>query len=146
MWTSSRRARGPGPPGRPTRWCGARRRANCGAFDREDGGTPAIRTGARSARRLGARATEWPFVRTTIGLRLFPRDEQLLRSQALALGDLDAGALDAAHIDEARLEAAHGAFVRYRRPDDETQLRLACEQHVEGCARDRLPVPVIELR
>ena len=124
-------------------WCASSRQLR---GIRSRGRTPAIRTGARSARRLGARATEGPFVRTTIGLRLFPRDEQLLRSQALALGDLDAGALEAAHIDEARLEAAHGAFVRYRRPDDETQLRLACEQHVEGCARDRLPVPVIELR
>ncbi len=83
---------------------------------------------------------------TALGLRLFPRDEQLLRSQALALGDLDEAQRASAHVDAARLDAAQAAFLRYRRPDDETQLRLGCEQGARGCARDRLPVPVIELR
>ncbi|MFO0713176.1 MAG: multiheme c-type cytochrome [Sandaracinus sp.] len=83
---------------------------------------------------------------TALGLRLFPRDEQLLRSQSLALGDLEADALASAHVDEGTLERARAAFVRYRRPDDETQLRLACEQEARGCAADRLPVRVISLR
>ncbi len=99
------------------------------------------------ARALGsmARGRE-TLAATALGLRLFPRDEQLLRSQSLALGDLDADLLSVANVDEVRLDASRGAFLRYRRPDDETQLRLACEQRVAGCARDRLPVPVIELR
>jgi hypothetical protein len=99
------------------------------------------------ARALGslARGPE-TLAATARGLRLFPRDEQLLRSQALALGDLDEEALAAGRLDAGVLDASHAAFLRYRRPDDETQLRLACEQRVEGCARDRMPVPVIELR
>jgi hypothetical protein len=99
------------------------------------------------ARALGsmARGPE-TLAATARGLRLFPRDEQLLRSQALALGDLDEATRAAAGIDDARIEAASAAFLRYRRPDDETQLRLACEQESPGCARDRLPVPVLELR
>ncbi|GAB4194835.1 MAG: hypothetical protein OHK0013_00470 [Sandaracinaceae bacterium] len=99
------------------------------------------------ARALGSMARgSATLAATARGLRLFPRDEQLLRSQALALGDLDEAARLAAGIDEARLEAASAAFLRYRRPDDETQLRLACEQESPGCARDRLPIPIIELR
>jgi hypothetical protein len=83
---------------------------------------------------------------TALGLRLFPRDEQLLRSQSLALGDLPPEAARVAGLDDAALERARAAFLRYRRPDDETQLRLACEQESPPCALDRLPVRVLALR
>ena len=94
------------------------------------------------ARALGsmARGPE-TLAATALGLRLFPRDEQLLRSQSLAIGDLG----EASGLDDETIERARQAFVRYRRPDDETQLRLACEQGAEGCAQDRLPVRVITL-
>jgi hypothetical protein len=97
------------------------------------------------ARALGSLARgEETLVATALGLRLFPRDEQLLRSQALAIGDCaDRGI--AACTEEGLRERAQAAFLRYRRPDEETQLRLACEQDVEGCARDRLPIPRITL-
>ena len=99
------------------------------------------------ARALGsmARGPE-TLVATALGLRLFPRDEQLLRSQSLAIGDLPAETARLAGLDDAAIERARAAFLRYRRPDDETQLRLACEQESPGCALDRLPVRVLALR
>jgi len=97
------------------------------------------------ARALGSLARgEETLTATALGLRLFPRDEQLLRSQALALGDCaDRGV--AACAEAGVRERAQAAFLRYRRPDSETPLRLMCEQDVEGCARDRLPIPRITL-
>jgi hypothetical protein len=97
------------------------------------------------ARALGSLARgEETLAATALGLRLFPRDEQLLRSQALAIGDCaDRGI--AACTEAGLRERAQAAFLRYRRPDEETQLRLACEQDVDGCARDRLPIPRITL-
>ena len=97
------------------------------------------------ARALGSLARgEETLAATARGLRLFPRDEQLLRSQALALGDCANQGI-AACTREGLRERAQAAFLRYRRPDTETQLRLLCEQDVEGCARDRLPIPRISL-
>lgn len=101
------------------------------------------------ARALGSMARgEETLTATALGLRLFPRDEQLLRSQSLALGDLDAGAHSDAftQLPPDTIERSRAAFLRYRRPDDETQLRLACEQSATGCAQDRLPVRVIAIR
>lgn len=101
------------------------------------------------ARALGSMARgEETLAATALGLRLFPRDEQLLRSQSLALGDLDAGAHTDAftQLPPDTIERSRAAFLRYRRPDEETQLRLACEQRATGCAQDRLPVRVIALR
>lgn len=99
------------------------------------------------ARALGSLALgAETLVAAAAGLQLVPRDEQLLRSQALALGDLDPDARARLGIDEATVEAARRAYLRYRRSDEETQLRLMCEQTSAACARDRSPVPVIELR
>ncbi|MBN8610925.1 MAG: hypothetical protein J0L92_10095, partial [Deltaproteobacteria bacterium] len=101
------------------------------------------------ARALGSLARgEETLTATALGLRLFPRDEQLLRSQSLALGDLDAGGRTDAlvQLPDDALDRSRAAFLRYRRPDDETQLRLACEQSAVGCAQDRLPVRVIAIR
>lgn len=64
------------------------------------------------------------------GLALQPRDEGLLRSVALARDD----------------EASMRAYLTRRRPDDETALRLRCDANEPTCARDRLPIPTIELR
>ncbi len=64
------------------------------------------------------------------GLALQPRDEGLLRSVAVA------------HDDEASMRA----YLTHRRPDDETALRLRCDANEPTCARDRLPIPTIELR
>jgi tetratricopeptide (TPR) repeat protein len=70
------------------------------------------------------------------GLRLLPRDEQMLRSQALAVA-----ALEAPNEAEAR-----DAFLRFREPDNTSDLRLLCGQTIENCDRDQRPVPTIELR
>ena len=69
------------------------------------------------------------------GMKLQPRDEGLLRSQALALEAL--GNPDAA--------AARAAFLFYRDADEASAARLACDRKVSTCARDRLPVVTIEL-
>jgi tetratricopeptide (TPR) repeat protein len=69
------------------------------------------------------------------GLRLQPRDEGLLRSQALALEAL--GSPDA--------KAARDAFVFYREADEANASRLACDRHTPLCARDSLPVVTIAL-
>jgi len=70
------------------------------------------------------------------GLALLPRDEWLLRTQAVALEHLgDPGASD-----------AREAFVGHRRPDDAHQLRYLCDGRVPGCARQRVPVPTVEMR
>ena len=64
------------------------------------------------------------------GLALQPRDEGLLRSVAVARDD----------------EETLAAYLTHRRPDDETALRVRCDAHEPTCARDRLPIPTIELR
>ncbi|HKU37767.1 MAG TPA: multiheme c-type cytochrome [Polyangiales bacterium] len=69
------------------------------------------------------------------GLALQPRDEGLLRVQALALEAT--GSPDAA--------AARKAFLFYREADETTDARLACDRHVPNCRRDRDPVVKIDL-
>ena len=75
--------------------------------------------------RIGALAA------ASAGLALAPRDPDLLRHQALALG-----ALDHPSWPEAR-----GAWLAHRRRDDAAARRMACDGRVEGCADARLPVP-----
>jgi Cytochrome c554 and c-prime len=69
------------------------------------------------------------------GLALQPRDEGLLRSQALALEAL--GSPEA--------PAARAAFLKYRDADEASAARIACDRQVPTCARDRVPVSTIEL-
>ncbi len=69
------------------------------------------------------------------GLAGNPRDEALLRSQALALQALDADAT-----------AATAAWHAHRVPDSAAALGRRCEQQVPGCRTARLPVPVIQTR
>jgi hypothetical protein len=97
--------------------------------------TDAHRDHARALGSLGSAPRE-ALAAASRGLALLPRDESLLRSQALAL----------AALGDARAEEAQSAWLRYRRPDDETELRLRCDAAVPGCARDRLPIPTIELQ
>jgi tetratricopeptide (TPR) repeat protein len=69
------------------------------------------------------------------GLRLQPRDEGLLRVQALALEAT--GSPDAA--------AAREAFLFYRDADEATISRLNCDRRIATCARDRMPVVTLQL-
>lgn len=69
------------------------------------------------------------------GMALQPRDETLLRIQALSL--------EAQNSPEA--SAARQAFLFYRDADETTQARIACDKHVPNCRRDRDPVVKIEL-
>lgn len=69
------------------------------------------------------------------GLALGPRDADLLRSQHLALEALDAGT-----------PAVREAFLRHRSVDEGPTLLRRCQRSVEGCDRDRQPVPAIEMR
>ena len=64
------------------------------------------------------------------GLRLAPRDPDLLRVQALALRDLAAS-------DHA---AALAAYLAHRPADEAPRLRSRCSREQPGCARERLPV------
>lgn len=76
------------------------------------------------------------FASALSGLALKPRDEGLLRTQAMAVAELL----------PSQATTAHDAFVRYREPDEATELRLRCDTRVEHCARDRAPVPTLVLR
>jgi hypothetical protein len=69
------------------------------------------------------------------GLALQPRDEGLLRVQALAL--------EATHSPDAA--AARKAFLFYRDADETTTARMACDRRVPNCLRDRDPVVKIDL-
>lgn len=69
------------------------------------------------------------------GMGLQPRDEACLRVQALALEALQSK--DAA--------AARKAFLFYREADETSTSKIACDQHVPNCLRDRNPVVKIEL-
>ncbi|MBX3160312.1 MAG: hypothetical protein KF773_30390 [Deltaproteobacteria bacterium] len=70
------------------------------------------------------------------GLELAPRDPDLLRSQAVALGGLG------------RVEApdALAAYDRFRSPDYSAELRIQCAAGSKRCARDREQGHTIELR
>ena len=69
------------------------------------------------------------------GLALAPHDPDLLRVQALALSALSAP--DA--------EQATAVWLAFRGPDQAADLALACEQTLEICARNRAPLPEMEL-
>ncbi|MFT5354514.1 MAG: tetratricopeptide (TPR) repeat protein [Polyangiales bacterium] len=64
------------------------------------------------------------------GLRFGPRVESLLRTQSLARDDD---------------EAAREAYFAHRAPDEAPALLRRCEELDEECARDRQPIPIIEL-
>ena len=70
------------------------------------------------------------------GLRFAPRDEGLLRSQALALRELNGP----------QSSAAYEAFLLHRRVDEQPEMLHRCQAEVENCNRDRQPVPVVQLR
>ncbi|MET0388666.1 MAG: multiheme c-type cytochrome [Polyangiales bacterium] len=69
------------------------------------------------------------------GMQLQPRDEGLLRTQALALQAL--GSPEA--------KAARDAFVFYRDADETTASKLACDRMTTHCNRDRMPVVTLLL-
>jgi tetratricopeptide (TPR) repeat protein len=72
------------------------------------------------------------------GLALQPRDADMLRVQALALEKIG--------VDPTRTAAARDAYLAFRPPDDAPAIRGACARSVPGCARERLPVHVHEMR
>lgn len=66
------------------------------------------------------------------GLRLQPRDADLLRVQALAMDSLGGPASERA--------LATAAFLERRTPDAAPGIRAKCSARVPGCANERLPV------
>jgi hypothetical protein len=73
---------------------------------------------------------------TARGLELSPRDQDLLRTQAVAL----------AALHDPAAEAAQTAYVRFRSPDEAATLRIRCAKQSARCARDRNPVHTLPLR
>jgi hypothetical protein len=69
------------------------------------------------------------------GLSIQPRDGDMLRVQALALTSL--------HAPSATADAA---FLERRTPDDAPAVRARCSATVPGCAVERVPVHVHEMR
>lgn len=69
------------------------------------------------------------------GLALQPRDGDMLRVQALSLADL--------HKEDPR---AQDAFLDRRTPDDAPAIRGRCSAKVPGCANERVPVHVHDMR
>lgn len=67
------------------------------------------------------------------GIRLFPRDADCLRVQALALAQLGA--------PQAVREASLAAALEWRLPDDGPSAKGACSKRIVGCAERRNPVP-----
>ena len=63
----------------------------------------------------------------TTGFELAPRDPDLLRSQATALGALERPEAD----------AALAAYDRFRSPDNSAELRISCAADSHRCARER---------
>jgi tetratricopeptide (TPR) repeat protein len=72
------------------------------------------------------------------GLLLQPRDADMLRVQALSLRALGAPADVTARADD--------AFLAHRTPDVAPRVRSRCARDVPGCALERLPVHVHEMR
>jgi tetratricopeptide (TPR) repeat protein len=70
------------------------------------------------------------------GLALQPRDPDLLRLEALALGALG----------DARAPAARRAYDAFRPADAIPRVRAACSARVPGCALERSPVHVHRMR
>ncbi|MBL8612078.1 MAG: hypothetical protein JNL38_32350, partial [Myxococcales bacterium] len=66
------------------------------------------------------------------GLRLQPRDADLLRVQSLAMDSLGSPASERA--------LATAAFLERRTPDAAPGVRAKCSAKVPGCANERLPV------
>jgi predicted Zn-dependent protease len=77
----------------------------------------------------------------TRGLALAPRDQDMLRVQALALEALGGGNENG---DDAA--AAKRAYLEFRSPDDAPRIRSACSKNVPGCALERVPVHVHAMR
>jgi hypothetical protein len=73
------------------------------------------------------------------GLRLSPRDPDLLRVEALALGSLGGPG-------EAGARAAAAAYDVYRPADAIPRVRARCSAEVPGCALERNPVHVHAMR
>jgi len=73
---------------------------------------------------------------SVIGLGLKPRNESLLRSQALALG----------HLGSRHGARALTLSLTHRKPDDAPALRARCAETVPLCDRDRQPIPHIRMR
>jgi len=109
-------------------------RAYARVVERAPGDSGAWRAYARA---LGSTQNDAEALQAAItGLALAPRDEAMLRTQALSLsGD--------GHTDA---DLARELFVSHRRPDRESDLRLACAREVDGCARDQQPVVTIRMR
>ncbi|HEX4351961.1 MAG TPA: hypothetical protein VHZ95_03585 [Polyangiales bacterium] len=99
-----------------------------GPFD-----TAAFRDLARM--RLSANDSIGALAAAKSGLALQPRDEGLLRVQALAL--------EALKSPDAK--PAREAFLFNRDADDATSSRLACDRLISTCARDRMPVVTLNL-
>ena len=72
-----------------------------------------------------------------MGLLSAPRNEALLRVQALSLAGLEAGS---------GADAASRAYLSHRETDAAASQRRACEQTSADCARERRPVHVHEMR
>lgn len=71
------------------------------------------------------------------GLEIVPRDPDLLRSQMLALRDLD--------VPGRWRERAQSAFETYKRDEEAHRLRAECADRKEICRLERLPVHTHEL-
>ena len=95
--------------------------------------TAAFRELART--RLSAKDARGALEAAQAGLALQPRDEGLLRCQALALEAEKA----------ADAPAARNAFLFYRDADDANSSRLQCDKQLAQCARDRMPVVTMQL-
>jgi hypothetical protein len=94
---------------------------------------------AAAATTLGGAGDAWGALEAARrGLAVQPRDGDMLRVQALALADLGA--------DPALANAAQDAFLERRTPDDAPAIRGRCSARVPGCANERIPVHVHEMR
>jgi hypothetical protein len=72
------------------------------------------------------------------GLALLPRDPDLLRVQAISLDDL--------HASQDAVDAARDAYLTHRIADDAPAIKAACSRRIPGCALERDPVHVHELK
>ncbi len=72
------------------------------------------------------------------GLARAPRDTAMLRTQALSL--------PAEQGDQRGGEAARAASLTHRAADDAPRLLRACQDQDSVCARDRLPIPTVQMR
>jgi tetratricopeptide (TPR) repeat protein len=97
------------------------------------GDTAAWRDLARARMSAGDPSAAWSAA--IAGLKLQPRDEGLLRCEALSLEAL--GSPDA--------PAARAAFLFYREADETSASRILCDRGEPYCARDRQPVVTLSL-